>query len=208
MFNSLEDANTKDDATFPLVYAPFLKAHIPQGTSVLVDAQNDAASDEGAAEGIQSLMVARIVDISTTNNAIPPAEIENCKDSPVKVKVNILDRFDREMYRKTGTAKALTSKSAHVPEVYQTMDYIWVGTEKIMDIAFGLVGLLGNETTFGSRQPWPRLRDGVKPLCKNHGINVLQTVNFVYDGGCLNLTVTFKAIVALERTRERRGISS
>jgi hypothetical protein len=50
-------------------------------------------------------MVARIIDVAYSNDGILLDQVENCKHSKAKVKVNILDRFDDETYRSTSKVK-------------------------------------------------------------------------------------------------------
>ena len=101
------------------------------GSVVLVNDHVNA--DDNVA--VRPLMVARIVDVAHSNDGILPDQVENCKDSSVKVKVNLLTPFDAEMYR-SSKAKLSLDDVRHVPELCQTTDFIWIAPNKIQDIAF------------------------------------------------------------------------
>jgi hypothetical protein len=74
-----------------------LKASLHVGSIVLLNDDGNAGNDDR--------MVARIIDVAYSNDGILLDQVENCKHSKAKVKVNILDRFDDETYRSTSKVK-------------------------------------------------------------------------------------------------------
>jgi len=135
-FASLEDIEPQEGSCLSVVYVSSLKSFLNIGTHVLLEVApvDEFAADEE--EESPAPMVATIVDIAHSTVGIPPAEIEHCNKARIMVKLNILERFDTEMYRTTGKAKSLDNTSRHVPELYQTLDYVWVDSTKITDIVF------------------------------------------------------------------------
>jgi hypothetical protein len=79
-----------------------LKASLHVGSIALLNDDGNAGDDD---ETSRPLMVARIIDVAYSNDGILLDQVENCKHSKAKVKVNILDRFDDETYRSTSKVK-------------------------------------------------------------------------------------------------------
>jgi hypothetical protein len=94
-FASIKDAKPQGDEINKTVYVTELKASLHVGSIVLL---NDDGNADDHDKTSRPLMVDRIIDVAYSNDGIPPDQVENCKHSKAKVKVNILDRFDDKMY--------------------------------------------------------------------------------------------------------------
>jgi hypothetical protein len=96
-FASIKDAKPQGDAIYKTVHVTELKASLHVGSIALLNDDGNAGNDDR--------MVARIIDVAYSNDGILLDQVENCKHSKAKVKVNILDRFDDETYRSTSKVK-------------------------------------------------------------------------------------------------------
>jgi hypothetical protein len=85
---------------------------------------NDDGYEDDDDETSRPLMVAHSIDIAYSNDGILPDQVEKCKHSKAKVKVNILDQFDDETYRSTSKVKPSLDTMRHVPELYQMTDFM------------------------------------------------------------------------------------
>jgi hypothetical protein len=101
-FASIKDAKPQGDAIYKTVHVTELKASLHVGSIALLNDDGNAGDDD---ETSRPLMVARIIDVAYSNDGILLDQVENCKHSKAKVKVNILDRFDDETYRSTSKVK-------------------------------------------------------------------------------------------------------
>jgi hypothetical protein len=120
-FASIKDAKPQGGAIYNTVHVTELTASLHVGSIVLL---NDNGYEDDDDETSRPLMVAHSIDIAYSNDGILPDQVEKCKHSKAKVKVNILDQFDDGTYRSTSKVKPSLDTMRHVPELYQMTDFM------------------------------------------------------------------------------------
>lgn len=140
-FASLAEAEPHNGDTPSQVFIASFAAFVSVGTCVIVDiGAHEPHADDNDSDTLDtsSLLVARLVDVVHSKDGIAAEEIAHLGQQQTSrlLKVNILTRFDRELYREFNKTPSTHPTCRHVTEVFQTMEYIWIVPEMLKDIAF------------------------------------------------------------------------
>lgn len=75
------------------------------------------------------------MDIAHSLEGVPDSVSATAADFPL-IKVNLFEKFDGDMYQKVNRAPLDNILSRHVPEVYQTLDYVWIPSTNCINVVF------------------------------------------------------------------------